>query len=67
MIFRRFERPIGLLISLYVHIMYKVALRFEGCANFPFICYVRSANTTKTVHRHDLFQVTVVDIFQKIQ
>jgi hypothetical protein len=63
-IFCRYERPVGLLITLYVHIVYKVALRFEGCADFPFICHVRSSDTAKTVHRHDLFQA--VDIFQKI-
>jgi hypothetical protein len=62
-IFCRYERPVGLLITLYVHIVYKIALKFEGCANFPFIFHVRSADTAKTVYRHDLFQA--VDILQE--
>ena len=27
---RRYERPAGLLITLYVYIVYVIALRFEG-------------------------------------
>ena len=34
-VFYRCERPVGLLITLYVYIVYKVALMFEGCAKFP--------------------------------
>ena len=26
----RYERPVGLLITLYVHIVYTIALKFEG-------------------------------------
>ena len=33
-IFCRYERPVGLLITLYVYIVYTIALKFEGCAIF---------------------------------
>ena len=63
--FCRYERPVGLLMTLYVHIVYKMALNFEGYAEFPFIRHLRCSDTAKTVHRHDLFQA--VDIVQKIR
>jgi hypothetical protein len=28
--FCRYERPVGLLITLYVHIVYMIALKFKG-------------------------------------
>ena len=28
---RRYERPAGLFITVYVYIVYLIALRFEGC------------------------------------
>lgn len=32
----RYEKPAGLLITLYVHIAYKIALRYEGCVSLMF-------------------------------
>jgi len=39
-----YERPVGLLITLYVHIVYKVALRFEG----PFTDMIYSKRLTSS-------------------
>jgi phosphatidylethanolamine N-methyltransferase len=36
----RYERPVGLLVTLYVHIVYTLALKFEGCATFSFIFFL---------------------------
>jgi phosphatidylethanolamine N-methyltransferase len=35
--FCRYERPVGLLITLYVYVVYTIALKFEGCAPFPYL------------------------------
>ena len=29
----RFERPVGLVITLYVYIVYVLALKYEGCVH----------------------------------
>ena len=60
--FCRYERPVGLLLTLYVHVVYTIALKFEGYAPSLPTCHVRSADTTKTVHRHDLLQAIDIDI-----
>lgn len=31
---RRGERPIGLLVSLWVYLVYAIALQFEGCVKY---------------------------------
>jgi phosphatidylethanolamine/phosphatidyl-N-methylethanolamine N-methyltransferase len=31
----RYERPVGLFITLYVYVVYTIALKFEGCAFSP--------------------------------
>ena len=49
----RYERPAGLLITLYVHIVYTIALKFEGYVVPPYIIALY-ADATKTVYRHDL-------------
>ena len=36
----RYERPVGLLVTLYVHILYTLALKFEGCATFSFAFFL---------------------------
>ena len=61
--FCRYERPIGLLITLYVYVAYTIALKFEGYATFSCHC-VRSADAAKAVHRHDLLHA--VNVCQKI-
>jgi len=38
---RRYERPAGLFITVYVYIVYLIALRFEGCV----LIYLASLNT----------------------
>jgi len=49
----RYERPAGLLITLSVHIVYTIALKFEGYAVPPYIVAF-FADASKTVHRHDI-------------
>ena len=51
--FCRYERPAGLLVTLFVHIVYMIALKFEGYVVPPYIVAL-FADDTKTVHRHDL-------------
>ena len=36
----RYERPVGLLVTLFVHIVYTIALKFEGCATFSFVFFL---------------------------
>jgi len=36
---RRYERPAGLFITIYVYIVYLIALRFEGCVVIELIIF----------------------------
>jgi len=59
----RYERPAGLLITLYVYVVYTVALKFEGCAASFRHRRARFADAAQAVHQHDLLQA--VDICEQ--
>jgi|SRR6266850_1709482 len=60
--FYRYERPAGLLVTSYVHVVYMIALRFEGYA--VSLALSHSADAAKAIHRHDLLHA--FDICQEI-
>lgn len=51
-----YERPAGLLISVYVYIVYLLALRFEGCVFPHFIPGHGKLTVRQTLDRYDLRQ-----------
>lgn len=55
-----YERPAGLLVSVYVYIVYLIALRFEGCVHSAFLVRVslltRCLFVLQALDRYDLRQ-----------
>ena len=44
----------GLLVTMYVYVVYIIALKFEGCAASSHHNRARLTDAAKAIHRHDL-------------
>ena len=61
-----YESPVGLLITLYVYIVYTIALRFEGCVILFYLPAMSKSHTSRqTIHGRYLLEAGIRCFGQK--